>query len=215
MILTLYHGSKYIVEKPQNKKGNPHNDYGPGFYCTKERELAMEWAVSRNNDGYANKYSIDTTDLKIYEFDKDNVLEWLAILINNRTFDISFPITQQAKDFLTAHYLKDYSQYDILVGFRADDSYFDFAQDFLSNNISLRQLSRALQLGYLGKQYCIKSKTAFDRIKFESYETSNSKYYERKILRERIAKDNYHNNIINTIESNDIFVIDLIKGKYE
>ena len=42
MILKLYHGSEFIVEKPEFGKGARHNDYGRGFYCTENPELARE-----------------------------------------------------------------------------------------------------------------------------------------------------------------------------
>jgi hypothetical protein len=55
--------------------------------------------------------------------------------------------------------------YDLITGYRADDSYFDFAEAFLNNAITVRQLSRAMQLGKLGEQIVIKSKYAFSKIK--------------------------------------------------
>lgn len=41
----LYHGSEYLIENPQFGKGSLHNDYGRGFYCTENIELAKEWPV--------------------------------------------------------------------------------------------------------------------------------------------------------------------------
>ena len=61
----LYHGSSMIVEKPEYGKGKPYNDYGSGFYCTKHIELAKEWAVGENSDGFVNSYEIDLSNLKI------------------------------------------------------------------------------------------------------------------------------------------------------
>ena len=40
--ITLYHGSADIIERPEFGKGNSRNDYGLGFYCTREIELAKE-----------------------------------------------------------------------------------------------------------------------------------------------------------------------------
>ena len=60
----------------------------------------------------------------------------------------------------------DYKNYDIIKGYRADDSYFSFARSFVSNEISLKQLGYAMRLGKLGEQYVLKSKKAFDTIKF-------------------------------------------------
>ena len=41
----LYHGSEYLIENPQFGKGSLHNDYGRGFYCTENIELAKEWIL--------------------------------------------------------------------------------------------------------------------------------------------------------------------------
>lgn len=43
----LYHGSEYLIENPQFGKGSLHNDYGRGFYCTENIELAKEWACGK------------------------------------------------------------------------------------------------------------------------------------------------------------------------
>ena len=37
----LYHGSEFLIEKPEFGKGARHNDYGRGFYCTENIELAI------------------------------------------------------------------------------------------------------------------------------------------------------------------------------
>ena len=42
--IILYHGSTKVIEKPIMGLGNPKNDYGLGFYCTENLELAKEWA---------------------------------------------------------------------------------------------------------------------------------------------------------------------------
>lgn len=42
----LYHGSEFLIEKPEFGKVARHNDYGRGFYCTENIELAREWALS-------------------------------------------------------------------------------------------------------------------------------------------------------------------------
>ena len=42
MEITLYHGSEKIVERPLFGVGRPTTDYGSGFYCTENCELAKE-----------------------------------------------------------------------------------------------------------------------------------------------------------------------------
>ena len=56
--MILYHGSKDIIEKPIYGQGKKYNDYGLGFYCTDNIELAKEWGTSFERSGYANRYQI-------------------------------------------------------------------------------------------------------------------------------------------------------------
>ena len=51
--ISIYHGSQQIVEVPKFGAGKSYNDYGQGFYCTENIELAKEWACPVKNDGYA------------------------------------------------------------------------------------------------------------------------------------------------------------------
>ena len=62
---TLYHGSQIILEKPEYGKGARNNDYGRGFYCTEEIELAREWACAKQTNGYVNQYKLDLEGLQV------------------------------------------------------------------------------------------------------------------------------------------------------
>ena len=61
----IWHGSPVILGKPIFGKDKPYNDYGRGFYCTENSELAKEWACSDKADGYANQYGIELDGLRI------------------------------------------------------------------------------------------------------------------------------------------------------
>ena len=61
----IYHGSKDRIEKPIFGKGKTYNDYGLGFYCTEQLEMAKGWAVSWNHDGFANQYVLDLEGLQV------------------------------------------------------------------------------------------------------------------------------------------------------
>ena len=65
--MILYHGSEQIVKEPKYGVGNKRNDYGQGFYLTKEKELAKEWSCEENRDGYINKYEIGDFLTKVLE----------------------------------------------------------------------------------------------------------------------------------------------------
>ena len=164
--MILYHGSDKEIKKPLYKFGKTYNDYGQGFYLTENKELAKEWASDSNGDGYVNAYELDLEKMNVLDLTnkKYNILHWLAILVKNREFSVSSQIMEASKEYLLDNFLIDTSEYDVVIGYRADDSYFSFAKDFLSNTISLEKLSKAMKLGNLGIQVFIRSKKAFDNI---------------------------------------------------
>lgn len=212
----IYHGSGKIIIKPEFGVGNPKNDYGLGFYCTKSLELAKEWACTEGCDGFANKYEIDTTSLTVLNLNSSsyNILNWLAILLDNRTFETKTPLVNRAKEYLLENFLPDYKRYDIIVGYRADDSYFSFSKSFLNNGISLEQLNRAMHLGKLGQQFVIKSERAFEKIKYiESIPSENQFYYPKRRLRDNKARDEFYELLKETPVDNAQYIIDILRDK--
>ena len=189
--LILYHGSSEIIEAPVFGKGKSYNDYGRGFYCTEHLELAKEWACTENTDGYANKYEISTDGLSVLNLSSDEytILHWLALLMKYRKLRVSTPVMKRGMDWLEEHFLIDLEPYDVVIGYRADDSYFSFARAFVNNEISLAQLSYAMRLGKLGEQFVLKSLAAFEKIQFVSYEVAdNTKYYAKRKARDDEAR---------------------------
>ncbi|MBO5070968.1 MAG: DUF3990 domain-containing protein [Roseburia sp.] len=210
----IYHGSQYIIEKPEYGKGARQNDYGRGFYCTESEELAKEWACAKDTNGYANKYELDLIGLKILNLNSPeyNILNWLAILTKNRTYWQNSSIAEEAKKYLQQHFLIDTLQYDIIIGYRADDSYFSFAQDFVSNTISLKKLSEAMRLGKLGEQIVLKSEKAFQAIHFLGAEEAfKEEYFVKKASRDKEARREYRKNKSSSIDINDVFMMDIMR----
>lgn len=190
--LTLYHGSTEIIQVPQYGKGKVKNDYGRGFYCTEHLELAKEWACVEAVDGYANQYELDMDGLKVLNLSEFSILHWLALLVEHRKVRISTPVMGRGIEWLKEHYHIDIDQYDVVIGYRADDSYFSFARAFLNNTISLKQLSYAMRLGKLGEQIVLKSERAFEAIRFVGYEIAdNTEYYAKRRSRDEEARDAY------------------------
>ena len=190
--IVLYHGSNEKIEKPLFGKGKVYNDYGQGFYCTEHLELAKEWSCNEGVDGFANKYELDTSGLKILNLSSEeyNILHWLALLVENRRFRVSTPVMRRGIQWLKEHFLVDTREYDLILGYRADDSYFSFARAFISNEISLSQLNYAMRLGKLGEQYVLKTEKAFTQIKFNSAEMAdNTIYYARRKKRDDEARN--------------------------
>ena len=213
--MIIYHGSKDLIKKPIYGIGNPKNDYGLGFYCTENLELAKEWACSNNEtNGYANIYEIHLDNYKVLDLRKKEytILNWLALLLKFRTFDINKPIASQAKDFIIKNYLINTDNYDIIIGYRADDSYFSFAKDFINNTITLEQLSKAMQLGDLGTQIVLKSKKAIESLKYIGYERAiHLEYYTKRVNRDKNAREQYFNNYRLNIDYHGTYIIDIIR----
>ncbi len=211
--IVLYHGSPEIVEKPEYGKGKTYNDYGRGFYCTEHIELAREWACTEGVDGFVNEYGIDTTKLRILNLSSDEytILHWLALLMKNRKVRISTPVMRRGTQWLYNNYLPDITDYDAIIGYRADDSYFSFARAFVNNEISLNQLSYAMKLGKLGEQFVLKSKKAFDEISFRSYGSVDSTlYYAKRKTRDSEARAAF-NSEIEKDDINGLFMRDIIR----
>lgn len=198
---TIYHGSENIIKKPEYSKGNIHNDYGLGFYCCSDKELAREWAARRNGSGYVNCYHIRDDRLKILDLTKppyNNVLYWVALLMHNRELSTSLKENYPKElKYLEEKYLLDVSKFDIVIGYRADDSYFHFPEAFVRSEITLKSLNTIFQAGELGKQYVLISKRAFNLIKFINYEnvfsTHREDYYQRKKSADKVFVDLLNN----------------------
>ena len=214
--LLIYHGSDHVIEKPVFRKGRADNDYGIGFYCTESIELAKEWACyERGRDGYANAYTIETDNLHILDLSGKNyhILNWLAILLENRRFSITVPIAHAAKNYIIENFSVNITPYDIIIGYRADDSYFSFARDFISNTISLEQLSRAMRLGKLGEQVVLKSKTAFGLVHYEKKHceyADSSIYFPLREKKDHEARTQYLSVERYTEAVNGLYVRDII-----
>jgi hypothetical protein len=164
-LITLYHGSEFVIKNPDIRLGKTNNDYGKGFYLTPDKNLAGEWAVSRTKkSGYINKYELDYTLLRVLDLNKYSVDIWISILMTNRKGGYRIAV-QKAIDAYVGKHIIDISKYDVIVGWRADDSYFAVARDFVTGLIDGNDLIKAVKFGGLGLQWCIKSEQAYRKLK--------------------------------------------------
>ena len=212
--ITVYHGSPKIIEKPVFGAGNPQNDYGLGFYCTESAELAKEWACSVETDGFAIQYTLDLTDLSVLSLTSGdyNILNWLFVLLENRKFRIGGEIAKQAKSYIFENFAIEYKSYDIIKGYRADDSYFSFANAFLNNTISIAQLERAMVLGKLGEQIVLMSEKAFDALSFEeAIPAENEIYFPKKLARDNLAREEFRKEKKKGSVLTEKYILDIIR----
>ncbi len=212
-ILKIYHGSEKVIEKPMYGAGKRHNDFGVGFYCTEDNELAKEWSVTSVNNGFSNCYELDYEYLKILNLNTEEytILNWIAILVQYRLFSIKTPVANRARKYLIDHFGVNVNAYDVVIGYRADDSYFDYAEAFLNNSITVEQLSLAMRLGKLGEQIVLKSEFAFFNLSFLGYEVvEKDTYYRKRKKRNDDANNNYFK--ILEQETDGLFIQDIIRG---
>ena len=211
--ITIYHGSKKIVEAPVFGEGKKNNDFGLGFYCTESNDLAKEWAVSSLRDGFSNRYTLDTEYLNILNLNSADytILNWIAVLVEHRVFSIKTPVARRAKQYLIDNFGINVNAYDLIVGYRADDSYFDYAEAFVNNGITVEQLSRAMRLGKLGEQIVVKSQFAFSKIKYEGFESADQNtYYALRKARDDDANKTYLE--ILEEEADGLYIQDIMRG---
>ena len=201
---TIYHGSVKIIEQPQYGAGRKDNDYGLGFYCTEDIELAKEWAASDERGGFVNCYEVEEDGMCFlnlqqipeesgsYSAQERMILQWMALLVDNRAIRLGSPVERRGKEYLVSRFLPDISKYDCLIGYRADDSYFSYARAFLSNTLTICQLSAAMRLGNPGHQYVIRSPRMFDRIRFlEAVPVDGGVYFPKRMQRDQSARKEF------------------------
>ena len=217
-VIDLYHGSVNKIEQPVFGEGKVHNDYGRGFYCTEHVELAKEWACSADSDGYANHYRLDMEGLSVLNLNTPeyNILNWLAVLLENRKFNVAEGLPQRARAYILENFKVDYKKYDIIIGYRANDSYFSYAGDFVNGTLSLSDLSEAMRLGKLGEQVVLKSRKAFESLTFvEAVKAPRGEYFAKYRQRDEEARGKYRQMASKPMAENEIYVIDIIRNNWK
>lgn len=114
--IVLYHGSKVKVEYPEIRISGYNKDFYFGFYCTAYWEQAKRWAVRYSGTGIINEYRyIENDKLRILKFEKMTE-DWLDFIVDCRI--------GKAHD------------YDIVEGPMANDTIFNYVQNFADGKIS-------------------------------------------------------------------------------
>lgn len=184
--IILYHGSPNKIVEPKFGLGEERHDYGKGFYLTQDFQLAKEWAVCRPEaeSGFVHKFELETENLEIFDYEKENILCWLSELMKHREAADSKRYRTLAPKFIQK-FGKNTGNADVIKGWRANASYFYIAKAFVRDEVDIDILEELMQLGGLGIQWCVKSEKAFlnlkkcDEIISVDYHEFNQKYNER------------------------------------
>lgn len=171
--MILYYGADKLITTPTYGIGNPTNDYGMGFYLTPDKLSAKLWASKFSEDGYLITYNLSLKNLNVLYLNSNtevDILKWITILVSHRFDNDTYHLYKENIDFLKMHFYPDVNDVDVIVGYRADDSYFAYSESFVAGEMSIEKLSEAMKLGKLGLQYVLISKKAFTKIKYVSHE---------------------------------------------
>lgn len=186
--VTIYHGSRYEVRRPDTKHSRGNEDFGAGFYCTKYMNFAGAWACRELTeqmwkyydelgiggvDGYViNKYELDTDGLNVIDLDKLNTIQFVSLLVNSKKYMIPKSMHDKTEiKWLKSQNIVDIKQADILISSRWVDVWSCiFLNDFLYSKITLQELEESFKI-VDAQAIVLKSKAACDRIA----ETASSK----------------------------------------
>lgn len=187
--MILYHGSTVQSFTPKYGLGEDKHDYGRGFYLTASKDLACEWACTYDGvQGYLHTYKLNLDGLKVFNFNEQSSLSWLAELMSHRDADKSARYRKFAPRFIEMYKL-DIGMYDVIYGWRADSSYFNIAKRFVRNEIDAELIRELFMLGDLDNQVCVKSKKAFSNLtEIYSPVLVNSSYHSKYVLRDSTAR---------------------------
>ena len=143
--MEIYHGSTVIVEKTEIRKTRFNKDFYFGFYCTVIRKQAERWAT-RFGDGIVNVYEyIENPNLKILKFPELSE-EWLDFIVSCRK---GIPHV-----------------FDIVEGPMADDTIYNYVQDFLDQRISRNQFWEMARFKKPTHQLCFNTNVALESLHF-------------------------------------------------
>lgn len=114
--MQIYYGSNVIVNQPKIITDGFYKDFGYGFYCTNFEKQAKRWALTKKNKHVVNVYSYtENKNLNCLIF-KEMSDEWLDFVISSRQ--------------------GERHDYDIVEGPMADDTIWNYVDDFARGLIS-------------------------------------------------------------------------------
>ena len=153
--MILYHGSKEIVEFPEIRKAVYNKDFYFGFYCTRMQEQAERWATRYGRKGYVN----------CYEYIPDKKLKYL----------IFEEMTEEWLDFVVACRSGQSHDYDIVEGPMANDTVWNYVNDFLTGRITRKQFWVLAEFKYPTHQISFHTLSALDCLTFVKSEVTYDK----------------------------------------
>lgn len=144
--MVLYHGSKEIIEKPRIIISRNNKDFYYGFYCTLLEQQAVRWAKRFGSLGYLNSYEYSPNDSLRTKTFADMTEEWL--------------------DFIVSCRLGKPHDYDVVEGPMANDTIFNYVQNFIDGKISREAFWALAKFKYPTHQISFHTDAALKTLKF-------------------------------------------------
>lgn len=148
--MVLYHASNQIVEYPEVRKTRYTKDFSWGFYCTNNYEQAVRWANRGKGAPIINYYEYEpNTSLSVLKFEEmtDDWLDFIAVCRSGKTHS-----------------------YDVVEGPMADDTIWNFVNDFLAGNITRKQFWVLAEFKYPTHQISFHTLSGLDCLEFKRSE---------------------------------------------
>ena len=140
----IYHGNNVEVANPNSLINGYYKDFGYGFYCTNIEKQAKRWAFTKKGDSIVNRYSYKpNAKLKVLSFEKMTE-EWLDFVVDCRRG--------------IEH------GYDIVEGPMADDTIFNYVQNFIDQKISRAAFWELVKFKYPTNQISFHTISALDTL---------------------------------------------------
>ncbi len=148
--IILYHGSNQTVESPEIRISKFHKDFSWGFYCTNTINQAIKWANRGGQTSCVNfyEYTPDST-LSILKFEKMSD-EWLDFIADCRSGKLH--------------------RYDIVEGPMADDTIWNYVNDYIRGMISKKQFWALAEFKYPTHQISFHTISALNCLRFQKCE---------------------------------------------
>ncbi len=145
--MKLYHASKEIVQFPEIRKAKYTKDFSWGFYCTNNIDQAIRWANRGTGEPIINYYNYEPKEsLRILKFD-GMTDEWLDFIANCRNGEIH--------------------SYDIVEGPMANDTVWNYVNDFLTGRITRKQFWVLAEFKYPTHQISFHTLAALNCLSYE------------------------------------------------
>lgn len=149
--MQIYYGSNVIVNQPKIITDGFYKDFGYGFYCTNFEKQAKRWALTKKNKHVVNVNSYtENKNLNCLIFKKMSD-KWLDFVVSSRQ--------------------GERHDYDIVEGPMADDTIWNYVDDFARGMISRTAFWELVKFKYPTHQIVFCTEAALKCLEYvRSYE---------------------------------------------